>query len=228
MLAKNERIQESIRRLNEMAVQAEAELRSKHPTLLSQFNDELERQKAGFSYEFRRHGDFMTVSLTRSGNQSSEWREAATQFVETINLSLVRSIRFSAGRAADENGRFGWVWNQVHRNEKGEICGSGSGSGSGFPLWPWDGEYRVTPWDSPTYVPTCRDYVRKSGEGTYDHYDICGSWDNPHRTSNFPQESKDDEIYLAGLDMAILAPYGCGSAMHEAMLAEIERGTPRT
>lgn len=216
---------ESRRRLNEMAVEAEAKLRADNPDLLTKFSDELERQKVGFRFYFRRHGDFLTVTLTRNGNLGSEWYPAKTSFVETINLSKVRSIRFEAGHAPDDNGRFSWVWENVIRNESGNIIGSGSGSG--YPLWPWDGEIVVRPCGSPTHVQQGRQFIRDYSVKEFGHGAMrLGSEGISHHTADFPQQAKDDTIQFGGLEYAILAPFGLGQAMHDALLAEIARGAP--
>jgi hypothetical protein len=215
--------------LDPMAVEAEAKLRADNPDLLARFEAEHQRQCAGFGYSFKRHGDFLTISLTRDGNQDSEWAKADKRWAKTINLGLVRSITLSDGHAADCEGSFGWSVGDVHLNDKGEECGWGSSSGR--PTGPSSSDrfrHRVLPGGSPDWVRSARSFAseKKDQDDRHQYMSMSMGDGVTHRTTNFPRESEDDSIRFQGIGLSIHAPFGLGSAMHEALLAELAADAP--
>lgn len=74
------------------------------------FAAEHARQVSGFAFECRRHGDFLTLFITRSGNGEPEkysWghnrAEYGKSYSASINLSKVQAIRLIEGHAPDRN-----------------------------------------------------------------------------------------------------------------------------
>lgn len=212
--------------LDAMAAEEEAKLRAEHPDLLQQFEDEHRKQSAGFSYEFRRHGDFLTVYLTRAANSKSEWgNEAQQQFTETVNLGKVESIALVEGHLPDANGSFGWHLQSVGVDEDGKETSWGSSSGR--PCGPPGNGYKhkVFPAGRATYIPSARPFIAEPDRSERSHGMHMSMNDGvDYYTQDFPRQAEDDAVLLKGLGYRIFAPTGLGQAMLDAMLAEIARG----
>lgn len=213
--------------LEAMALEAEIALREANPDLMQKFDDELARQRDGFSFSFKRHGDFLTVFLTRNGNQEHGRDGCRKTYSEAINLGLVQSIRLHDGSPVTSGGEFGWNWQSVGYDENGKAISWGSGSGHPT-SHPKNGRIEMVPMGHPTWVPTSRGFV------------LDGSYHQPSRgmicrlghesiwriTVDFPKASVDDVIYFVGTNIALTAPFGMGQPMLDALLDEIAANAP--
>lgn len=213
--------------LEDMARAEEERLRAEHPGLLAEFENENRRQAEGFAFTLKRHGDFLTLFLSRTANKETEWSPARKSHTETINLSKVRSIKLRSGRAADTDGEFGWSVSTRYEDEDGNW--KGSGSSSGRPLGPPSGGRHVmSPAGNASYVPAQRDFLQWEEKADRDrgmvHYmDMSGGCN--YRTTGFPRQSEDDRLIFRGLGLTVFAPFGQGQALLDAVLAEIAQGT---
>lgn len=210
--------------LNDMARAEEAKLREGQAALLASFEDEHRRQCDGFSFSLNRHGDFLTIALTREANQDSDWAHATKEHVETINLAKVDSIKLFSGHSADMGGSFGWSVSHIQEDASGKSC-SWSYS-SGRPLGPpKTGRHEVRPsWGVPD-APSQRRFLawdEKSDRGIH-HMEMGGGC--THHTTDYPRQSKDDAITFRGLGLSIFAPFGRGRELLDAIHTEIARGS---
>ncbi|WP_066281910.1 hypothetical protein [Blastomonas sp. CCH1-A6] len=208
--------------LNPLAIEAEAKLREGNEALFAEFEAELDRQRAGFSFSFKRHGDFLSIAITRAGNQDTALAKAETRWASTINLSRVRSISFREGRAPDMNGSFSWLVQSVEfSDEDGKPCSWGSTSE--YPTRaPRRGKHVVMPHGFPA-VPASRPFLHEEDDRVVSRSGFLRSGGGcSHLSMDFPRGSEDDAIHFNGLGMTLFAPFGLGAGMHQALLAELE------
>jgi hypothetical protein len=210
--------------LNDMALAEEAKLREGQVALLSSFEDEHRRQCDGFAFSLKRHGDFLTIALTREANQDCDWARATKEHVETINLGKVDSIKLFPGHSADMGGSFGWSVSHIQEDANGKACGWSSSPGC--PLGPpKTGRHEVRPSWGGFDAPSQRWFLawdEKSDRGL--HHMEMGSGCT-HHTTDYPRQSKDDAIAFRGLGLSIFAPFGRGQELLDAIHTEIARGS---
>lgn len=207
--------------LNPMAIEAEAKLREGNVALLAEFEAELERQRAGFSCSFKRHGDFLSIAITRAGNQDTEFAKAETRWASTINLGQVRSISFIPGRAPDMEGSFSWIVQTVEFSDENGKPRSWSSTSEILTAPPYRGRHEVMPFELP-FVPKSRPFLYDEGNRVESRigFSMCGGGCT-HISTGFPRGSEDDAIQFNGLGMTLLAPFGMGTGVHQALLAEL-------
>ncbi|QDP55583.1 MAG: hypothetical protein Unbinned273contig1001_74 [Prokaryotic dsDNA virus sp.] len=206
------RAQEYSKTLDEMAREEDVKLRERVPDLTLEYEAEHASQVEGFNYRFQRHGDFLTVSLTRAANDSAWY---GPKHVETFNLGKTNSIRFTEGKAPAYLGGFGWIVFTEYET-------GGTGQSSASPTTPpRDGKHVLRPARHPG-APGGRVMLCKE-EGKPRNFISMGGGVN-YRTTDFPMPSEDDAIRFDGIGLTIYAPFGLGEKMHADLLAEIGRG----
>lgn len=206
-----ESAQEYSKVLDEMAREEEAKLRERIPDLTLEYQAEHASQVEGFGYRFQRHGDFLTISLTREANDGA-WYGA--KHVETFNLGNVKSIRFTEGKPPAHSSGWGWA---VFTEYEGGGCGQSSVSPTSPPQ---NGKHVLKPQHHPG-APLGRVMLSKEKEEPRNIISMGGGVN--YRTTDFPMPSQDDAIFFGGIGLTIYAPHGVGEKMHADLLAEIER-----
>ena len=230
--------------LNLAAKDAEAAALEIKPQLRAAFAAEQERQVAGFAFEAHRFGDFLTVFVGRLGNpeqrQSSYSEKPQRKFSTTLNLGLVREIELTQGHDADEQGELTYSCSNCQSftengvNSKIRPPLEGAKVAPNFPHVPYQrGSYSITQATS--------SYCQTSGSstGTFSNGMICqvapphlGCWPSnvssfyigiDYTTKNYPRPAEDDTICFDGLGATISVPFGKGTEVRDAILAEVAK-----
>ncbi len=192
--------------LERAAIAAEPAVLAKIPAENAANEDEHRRQVSGYKFECRRYGDFLTLFMERP---VKGWREAEfhqNRLATSVNIAATREIRLTAGHAPDFNG---FVLYHVYG------C---------YVVMP-DGTRKETQPVHPEYA-TANDARRtlfsldEKRDDT--HYFSSGRDHTDHRTANFPRPAADDSIRFEGIGATVYAPFGCGQAVCDAILKEIE------
>lgn len=204
-----------------LAKEAEAKLLAEAGGALAAMMDEAERQKEGFTFTCKRHGDFLSLFCTRLANDSAEWGPGK-EFSTTINLSLVSAIDPQIGHAPDRNGSTGYSVGLCSDN------GGGWKSSSGRPTGPpgkgWHHEVIAT---VGTSVPAHRGFfsLPKAKTDLSSHHISMGGGLS-YQTSNLPRGAEDDVIWFRGIDARLFVPFGLGRATLDTILAEFSAFRP--
>lgn len=184
---------------------------------------EYEQQREGFLFSCRRHGDFLTVEITRNGNPECDSRNRF--FAQTFNLNKVSRIIMSEGNPADRLGRIEFLisakpndayYNRnisdiYHQDSVWEMISKGCDYVS---------RYNVE------YINTSRPIIINLEKDPNVYYSN-GTGLTYYIAENYPRPSKDDIIELFPLGIKIPVPYGMGQQILEQILAELERGSNR-
>lgn len=209
--------------IERLAREAEKEALAKADSLFAEYVAEHERQTAGFSFDCRRHGDYLTVFMERAAN-APEWGEAKaeTKASTSLNIGAAKQIRLIEGHCFDRRGSLDYRAGLYSDDGK---SGGGWGTGAGRTP-PWKGyHYRVSPnyaWlrkQRPMIVVE-KDKESDNFRGGYGMDD----YQPRHLTEDFPRPAKDDEIIFTGIRATIFAPAGKGRGVYDAIMAEIARG----
>ncbi len=199
---------------------AEADALARLPALMDEARKAHADDAAAYSFECKRWGDFLSLFIRRIGRNWMENEASAKQFATSVNLSQVRDIRLVEGHAVDQNGVL----------EYG--CKIVVGSGYSFVTHPLPkrarkGErYEVAPL-LPGIEPggAMFELREKGGARSLAYCEIDD--DAPLReTKGFLRPASDDRVVFSGIDATVLAPFGRGQEVLDAILAEIERGAP--
>lgn len=208
--------------LERLAREAETEALAKADEIFTEAVAEHERQTAGYRFECRRWGDFLTVCVERDANRPS-WSgaEPERKIATSLNLGEVREIRLSDGHCFDRRGTVEYRASYV--SDDGESSGWGTGFGRMAPQKGY--HYAVSP-DYP-YVPKSRPMIAFEKKKDREHFGHCmgmSDYQPRHITKDYPRPAKDDEIRFLGIGTTIYAPAGKGRAVYDAIMVEIARG----
>lgn len=182
---------------------------------------EHERQTAGYHFECRRWGDFLSVFMERAANQESDWYGNSRKLATSLNLAAVKQIKLVEGRCFDRRGSISY--------SVVEVSGTGSkmyGSSSGSRPPSKGYHYEVEP--NYPYVPTSRSLVvfdppKQEMSPNY-HAGFPSEERKRLKTENYPRAAEDDVIRFAGIGANLHAPAGLGRSVYDAILTEIARG----
>lgn len=178
--------------------------RAKEPEVLARIPAEMalneadhKRQVAGYKFECRRYGDFLALFMERpvaAGNEGFSQGRLTT----SVNIAATRELRLNAGRAPDLDGV---VRYHVY-----------DGKGDARP----DYIYCIN-----TAPPLFSLDIIVTRDSDNCHYYEERSHAS-YRTLHFPRPAADDRIRFEGIGATIFAPFGCGQAVYDAILKEIE------
>lgn len=172
-----------------------------------------------YKFDCRRHGDFLTLFVTRLG-----YREDRTvgpvNFSTAINLMLVTEIHMFDGYPPAREVRT--MWSMSYESEDGSTWGS-------FPIeMPRAGEKfvarpamsKATPGYRLPYIQTVKSRTSPSvwGMAYIDHEGKVGG------TEPFPAKAEDDCIVFEGVGSTLLVPYGLGKSVLDRIMQEMENG----
>jgi len=174
---------------------------------------------AGYSFECRRWGDFLTVFLSRLG-QGWEDEPVVRSYSTSINIRDSRTITLTKGHAPDLEGALGYSAHLIGDGHS-SICG-----------WNWQElEDRKAPdgyrWEVKSWPPrialhgTMFDLDARSGRDR--HFESISR--RLPRTRNYLRPAADDRIHFSGVGATIFAPAGKGQEVHDAIMREIARGS---
>lgn len=201
---------------------------AKADELAATYADEHQRQLAEYAFDCRRHGDFLSLFITRSANKPSKWQtspEHATSYSTTINLGRVKAIQLAEGHGPDRGLTLGFSVSMKH-----EGGGISWGTGGGTYAPPKGAHYKVSP--SYPHLPESRSSFFLEPEPSKDSHQWSGMMMNngdysiKHKMSDFPRPAEDDKIEFDGLGATLFTPHSKGKDVLAAILAEIERAAP--
>lgn len=209
-------------RLEEMAREMEPDLLAKADEAFAAVAAEHERQTAGFRFECRRWGDFLTVFIERMGNSGvpklfSGMSE--TKVATSLSLAGTREIRLVEGHCFDRKGSIRYLVTFTRDDGKG---GGWSSSEDWNDPPPKGYHHKLTPLQP--FIPTSRPIIAASKDPDGSHWSESFSNEMPYETEGFPRPAEDDQIMFAGIDTTIYAPAGKGRGVYDAIMAEIARG----
>ncbi len=215
--------------LEQLAREAEADALSKADEIFAKAAAEHERQTAGYRFECRRWGDFLSVFMERQANEGPHhpWEDAPQiKLSSSINIGKSTEIRLVEGHCFDRRGEVGYGYSMEKIGAdgwEGSIIG-GTGFGRGGPAKGY--HYKVTPHLS--YIPKARELISVAAPPQQDRHSGMvfhdESYSIQYKTENYPRAAKDDEIRFIGIGTTIYAPAGKGRAVYDSILAEIARG----
>ncbi len=192
--------------LERAAIAAEPEVLAKIPAENAANEAEHRRQLAGFKFECRRYGDFLTLFMERPIRVWNEPEFQQYKLSTSINIAATREIRLNAGHAPDFNG-----YVQYHIRNCYFINADGIREEEP-PVRPeYDTAYEAR------RLLFALDEKHDRGNVMY-----SGPQHTRYRTANFPRPAADDSIRFEGIGATIYAPFGCGQAVYDAVLQEIE------
>ena len=195
--------------LERLAEEASPEAEALQPELLSRFIKAHQADVAGFRFDCRKFGDFLTLYIDRGGER----------YATAINLGQCRELRLDEGRCPDMDGAAEFGYSMV-KDGAGEVVGcTGMGHYRLSPGWNWNVAYRE-PW-----LPTKRDMFRldpepqhQSGNMGYGFYN-----DSYHIKRSFAsaRPAADDVIRFEGVGASLFAPAGLGAGVYQRILDEM-------
>ena len=212
-----------------LAVEAEKAALADAPAKLAEYLAEHERQVAGFTFDCRRHGDFMALFITRrsnSGESSPWWIPPQVDTAITINLGSVRTITLKAGNPPGGEHELSYSLSQEPDTPQEEYYFRGLSQTWPPPrLMPGPDKYHhyvVKPkwWATPTARASFAE--DQPNDGPRGHIMTHGSV--KLKTPDMPRPAKDDAIRFEGIASTLYAPAGCGQVVLDAIHAEIARG----
>jgi hypothetical protein len=189
---------------------------------LRQYKVDHEQDLAAYAFDCKKHGDFLTVFITRLGGFCGDNRETE-KYSTSINLSNCSRINLSEGHAPDRDGanRFSYKLVDAGGKERKRSDGN-SPAPDGY-------KYAVS---TPDFAHPDRYLfssggasIRVGGECYISHRSFCGEYFPYHITTevtNAARAAQDDEILFLGVG-AVHAPFSLGKAVHERILAELEK-----
>lgn len=200
--------------LEDQAREAEPALLARADGLRAEYVAEHERQVAGYSFDCKRFGDFLTLYIKRMGNPEKPAYVTDNYnsglpirvFSTTINLGLTLGITLVAGHGPDDAAQIGYYVRTDYDTKPYTETVVPNVMGA-----PYD--------RSLFYLPEPVPPNQNSFQGTWSS-DRRGI---QYKTENFPQAAKDDEIKFAGLNATIFVPAGLGDAVYERIQRELAR-----
>lgn len=184
---------------------------------------EYEQQREGFLFSCRRHGDFLTVEITRNGNPEHDYRNRF--FAQTWNLGKVNHISMTKGNPVDYLGRIefkvtpvtggGWSTSDLYDFRRSDSVWEMISNGCDYVS-----RYEVE------YINTSRPIIINLEKDPNVYY-ASGKGLTYYIAENYPRPSRDDVIDLYPLNVKIPVPHGMGQQILEQILTELERGSNR-
>ena len=211
--------------LERSALNAEAEALLKKEELFSKAKEEYERDLAGFSFECKRWGDFLTIFIARKGNPTEPKdhffgvEKPEQSYSTSINLKNVDLIQLKEGYAPDQCGQLSYgYWLPSNENDG---CGTLGGTCFGNYAAP-DGYHWEARANLP-YIPYSRPLFRmetppRESEGmvidcSRDNYRI------KYKTPNYTRAAEDDRIFFERINAYLFAPAGKGKEVYQMILS---------
>lgn len=180
------------------AIAAEPGVLARIPAEQAANEDEHRRQVAGFSFECRRFGDFLTLFIERMEQK----------LATSVNIAATREIRLYPGHAPDFNGQVLYRLSSTY-----VVNDDGTRDDEEHKVWP----------DYITSAHARRQlFALDEKREDRNNFMYSGPRHTGHRTANFPRPAEDDSIRFEGIGATLYAPFGCGQAAHDAILKEIE------
>lgn len=197
--------------LESLAKAAEPEVLAARDGVRAAFAAEQARQVAGYKFDCKRFGDFLSLFMERHGNpdRPSYISELYTsvgperKFSTTLNIAQTREIVLKEGHGADDGGIVEYC--EIYGNGALEVYPD-------LPSAPYDRAFFCL--DSPPSRP-----IGAQMQMTVSQYRI------QFITSPYPRAALDDKIRFNGISAEIYAPFGLGASVLGRILREIkERG----
>lgn len=207
--------------LEDLRVAAEPAALARSDELMAEFRDHHERDVAGYRFECRRWGDFLSLFIERNGRKLGPWaREWGRQtFATSVNVGATTSIRLAVGHGPDTEGKVGWT--AYARADEGGGCVSWDGFN-----WPPKGYHLEVDAELP-YIPRL-DLFEIRERPAADPTMHCGntmyvqSWTTLRETTApFARPAKDDRILFEGIGATVFAPAGLGQGVLDLILSTI-------
>jgi hypothetical protein len=164
-----------------------------------------------YTFDCKRHGDFLTVFTGRLGREGT-----LVNFSTTIHLMRVREVRLELGRAPGVEVGVEWWFLYSHPQELnyvsfGELPPR-TALGEGETVTARSDVHPATP-GRPSYRDAPRDKMHP--------YGYFGRESETHGT--MPRPAKDDQIQFVGLGSALLVPFGHGQKVLDRILSEMAK-----
>lgn len=198
--------------IDALAGKAEAEALAEKDALLANATARHDRDVAGYKFDCRRWGDFLSLFVERLelGWETEEYRPRT--YATSVNIRETKELRLDEGHAPDVAGILKYYICLKRDDGNGSICGGGwerqpAPEGCHYYVWP----------DYPT--PPARSMFRLDAPD-----EPYMNWEDDHprySTPNFVRFAADDVIRFEGVGASLFAPAGCGKAVYEKILREI-------
>jgi hypothetical protein len=217
--------------LEQLASELAPEVEAEQPEWLEKYKKEYEADVDGYKFDCRRHGNFLSLFMTRNGNPTSEGpltlfgripnqdRELAT----TINLMQSREIRFTLGHAPDLGGAVQWPY---YCAMLGDSTGtSGSIGGTQFGNYKARDGYQWKVQKPEPWVPHGRPLFGLDPPARKDDHNVYYAHDDSYKIKFHvacARAAKDDVIRFEWVGATVYAPAGLGSDVHAKILKALE------
>lgn len=223
---KEELVREEI--LNLVKEEEEKALLKKDEFLLA-FQQEYEKDKAGFEFKCERWGAFLTLFIARRANKDRTGYfyfedymigPGLTEYSTSINIKNSDAITLHKGHPPDCKGTL-W-YSLLVRSDDMKSLTSYYGKGEYRPPQGYHHEI------SPIYPTLNRSYnTFRIIPAPKDQPERHGGWHHGNngfdfKTENYPQSAKDDEIYFTGIRATLFVPHGFGEEVLSKILLATE------
>lgn len=200
-------------KIEAMAVAREIIEREEQQGRFAIFAADHEKDAATFEFDCRRHGDFLSVFVTRSDVRGDD----PIKFSTAINIGKTKTIQMMAGHGPDNT--------DTMRYRLSAIAIDGSGS-----AW-WTGMGRGPPAKGQEYIvrgdvkglPYGRLVFAIDQEPDGHSYIGMNEYRVRHQTKDYARAAEDDRIRFEGVKATIYTPAGLGQSVHDKIMAELER-----
>lgn len=196
--------------IEQLALAQVPEIEAKQPALLERFHAQHAADVASYSFDCKRHGDHLTLFMSRRGKD----------YATTLNLGANRSITLNEGHTPDREGTQGFSATLSRKGQ--DSCGSYSFSG-GHPeparKAPDGYEWRVRHHGEP-YGPRGEMVELADREADYG-LSWFGGPIIQTVVGNTARPAEDDVIWFAGINARVYAPAGLGKAVEAKILKAI-------
>lgn len=212
--------------LEQLARDAEPVGLAKLDELFSQAQAEYAKDLAGYRFESKRWGDFLSIFTARMGNPV-QWKDQffyiekpEQAYSTSINLKNVHAIRLIEGHGADLAGQLSYGYVLESDDRESRCSGTNDGNylapeGYHWSVWP---QFPDIPYSRPLFYmkPQKKKDERRPIDLSAYSYEI------KHVTDNYVRPAKDDHILFEGIDAKLFVPAGEGARVYQEILAAKE------
>jgi hypothetical protein len=211
--------------LERLAREGEPEALTKSAAIFAEAQAEHARDVAGFRFECRRWGTFMSLSAARMANPAEPnnrlfyIERPERSYSTSLNLLNVTAIRLIRGHLPDKEGQLRYAYNLKADDEKVGTHVGGTGFGNYLPStgyrWVVFPRLPEVPYSRPLFhLPPAKQKRDKDGIVIWD----SETYEIQHATEGFARPAEDDVILFEGIEARLFVPAGEGERVYESIL----------
>lgn len=180
------------------------------PAKLAEYQKAHDADVAKYSFDCRRHGDFLSVFLERGTKVSTHERfRAVGKVSHAINIGRVSTIQHAEGNIPDCRGSVSFT---VTRDSLLSL-------GDPFPVWP-----QVWSRSETIFIASPDGKSNMGVMGAASLGDMSYQIFNGMHLADAPRPANDDRIEFNGTGVTLFMPAGMGRPVYDAIMREIGAG----